>query len=207
MFPWLSGRLKYSGHFAPNTPGHFGSYSHTFPHFQHLDRIHGTIVLSTYMNGWIFTGFQVGDYTNPMDPVMGTPWHLPICTSQSLSPASQPKSSGNSSTKMVRVRPLVWRLCFFSGKNNQRQEKKMFPRFSVLCLVCFPKFRFVVFLLISSSSIWWFAEKLLGKRQIESSNADKSHEKTVEKNQFQHIQASGGFKKQYGRPPECSFQS
>ena len=114
------------GHFAPKTPGHFGSYSHTFPHFQHLDRIHGTIVLSTYMNGWIFTGFQVGDYTNPMDPVMGTPWHLPICTSQSLSPASQPKSSGNSSTKMVRVRPLVWRLCFFSGKNNQRQEKKCF---------------------------------------------------------------------------------
>jgi len=36
---------------------------------------------------------------------------------------------------------------------------------------------------------------LLGKRQIESSNPDKSPEKTVEKNQFQHIQASGGFKK------------
>ena len=115
------------------------------------------------------------------------------CTSQSLSPASQPKSSDNSSTKMVRVRPLFGVILF--GKN--------------VASTCFHMCVFFVYLpnLDLRADFGFDLPIFLEKSKVESSNADESHKKKLPKNQLQHIQARGGLKNPWKQKLRMLFLS
>ena len=127
-----------------------------------------------------------------MDLVMGTPWR----TSQSLSPASQPKSSGNSSTKMVRVRPLVWRLCFFFREKQPKAWKQHVSTFLCLCLVCFPKFRFVVFFWFDLPVFVDLLQSCLEKdKQNLQMLINPTFEESLKKSASTHPKQAGGVKK------------